>query len=423
MAYDLSQDSNYSNIINALMKSLPGANQANIGAYTGQIGGDIDNFMSQFQNFVGRAPTQDEISKFENNWVIPNTDSLRQPGSQILANTPAAIQQFLGQNFQQEANQQAQQQNQTATQNALGQIPGIVQNQVGALSADLTNPNSPTYQSFSGLLNNMGITPSSGAFQAALGGTLGAAGAQDTANLLGQIGGGGLQAGQQLATAPYMNTLGNLYPMQQQYNNQAYDLENFGLESQLARQLANDSQPSGLQNALGYANAGSNIAKNLVTSGVQAQTTSYVCKELIKRGLICESDMDDFHVHIMPAMFKKGRAFWKYAMDGQELVEAANLVGIKWDKFKPLLFDRVMAEPDPCRAVDLYADACHQICIRACYTLWDPKVYRSSFLDSFRFFPKLFTYKPFLEALWKCVKVRMAFVYDKPRCEVHYGSR
>src|SRR5258708_5331998 len=147
------------------------------------------------------------------------------------------------------------------------------------------------------------------------------------------------------------------------------------------------------------------------------QATSYVCLELIRCNLICESDMDDFHVHIMPALFKKGRAFWKYAMDGYNLVQAVNVKGLNWKHFKPLLFDRVMEESDPCKAVDLYADACHQLCISAAPDLWDGRVFRSSLLDSAPFIPFLFFYTPFLKALWKCIRIKTLILYDRPRCE------
>ena len=211
------------------------------------------------------------------------------------------------------------------------------------------------------------------------------------------------------------------YPLgvSSQFNDLSHlnQLQDFGLESSLAEKLANQAQPSGFEKGLGYASAASDIGANLAKAGPSNYGTSYVCKELIRRGLICDMDMDDFHVHIMPAMFKKARAFWKYAMDGAKLVNAVNRKGLDWKHFKPLLFDRVMEEPDPCKAVDLYADACHQLCISADRSLWDPKVYRTSFLDSIPYLPFLFAYKPFLEALWKCIRMKTLILYDRPRCQ------
>lgn len=234
---------------------------------------------------------------------------------------------------------------------------------------------------------------------------------------------GGLNAQKNAMQLPINQGLGQFAQGQSQGNSLAnslmqrgFDVSDFSQQALLAGNLSQGQGPG----TLDYINAAFNGAGNLGQAAGGAKTaTSYVCKELIKRKLLCESDMDDFHVHIMPAMFKKGRAFWKYAMDGFRLVNAVNLRGLDWAVFKPLLFDRVMEEPDPCKAVDLYADACHQLCISSDRSLWDSRVYRTSVFDSLPFIPLLFAYQPFREALAKCIRIKMAIVYDKPRCGVH----
>ena len=241
------------------------------------------------------------------------------------------------------------------------------------------------------------------------------------------LGIGGLSAYQSALQQPLQQGINQTNTQQGQQNSlqnllttQGFDQNNFNQQSTLGQLLANQGSQSTLQSILGMASGTAQGGGSLMQGGAAAsKATSYVCKELIKRDLLCESDMDDFHVHIMPAMFKKGRAFWKYAADGKALVDAVNAKGLDWKVFKPLLFDRVMDEPDACKAVDLYADACHQLCISADPELWDERVFRDSIWDSLIFLPRLLTYAPFIEALAKCIRIKTLIIYDKPRCEVH----
>lgn len=411
---------------------LPGA-ITNNGAWGGgdqnnsnvqQVNSAVEMFMQQYKNLTGVAPTGQQIHDFAQNalagaWGAPG--DLTYSDNSNLANN--YIQNSAGPQIAQ--HQQQQQSDQLGkTQQT---IKDLVQQQTAASAADLTNPTGPTYQAFSGALNNLGITPSSGAFQAGLGGTLGQNASRSINSALGAVSLPAISGIQGMNQIPYQFAQGN---SDLSHLNQVSD---FGMEAELAKILASQGQMSGTQQILGNTFAGLNAGGNAAggvgklisalgsggSGGSGGSQTSYVCMELIKRGLLCESDMDDFHVHIMPAMFKKGRAFWKYAMDGWRLVNAVNAKSLDWKAFKTLLFDRVMEEADPCKAVDLYADACHQLCISSDRSLWDKRVYRTSFWDSLIFLPRLLVYRPFMEALFKCVRIKMLFIYDKPRCVVH----
>lgn len=378
----------------------------------------VDRYLSMFnqsyRNLTGQDPGKDIQEQFISQAVQP----LAHPDQLGYSDQSALVNNFIQNTYgpQIAGHQQQLQTDQLGSTQKM--IQDLIQKQTQATASDLGNPNSPTYQGFAGRMNDMGITPSSGAFQAGLGGVLGqsAAGAENAA--LGSVGLptiGGIQGINQIPFnfAQGNSNLGHINSMQ-----------DFGMQGDLARMMQEMMQPSGAQQNLGMASAASNAAKNFFSLGGGSGNTgtSYVCMELIKRGLLCETDMDDFHVHIMPAMFKKGRAFWKYAMDGKRLVDAVNARGLSWEHFKPLLFDRVMEEKDPCKAVDLYADACCQLCWASDYSLWDKRVYRTSYLDSLPFLPRLLCYRPFIEALWKCVRIKTLIVYDKPRCGVHYGA-
>lgn len=378
-----------------------------------------------FQQHFGRAPTASELAK-----VVP----IFEGGDKNITDVSGGNR-YVASLFDQDkalkdlektlTEQMTKQQTQsdelyTKQQDQLSQA---LQKQREAASA-YYSPGGTGYQGLAGQVNSAGLLDS-GAFSEAIAKQLGEvekgiAGQAATGfaipSLLNQqqnqsgIGMQGIQA----QMYPYMQSIQTPTTLQ----NRGYEVEDFYRQAELASRLGQMGQPSGFEKGLGYANTASNIYSNLAGN----KGTSYVCKELIKRGLLCESDMDDFHVHIMPAMFKKGRAFWKYAMDGYKLVQAVNAKGLDWSVFKPLLFDRVMEETDVCKAVDLYADACHQLCISSDRSLWDERVFQTSVWDSLPFLPLLFAYQPFREALAKSIRVKMLLVYDKPRCEVHRGA-
>lgn len=385
--------------------------------YGSQSGGQWDKGMSDLQlfgqsyyNMTGKNPTSDDYNNFLKQGLMgaPNSSLGNYSDMSNLANN------YVQNTYSPQIADYQKQQQQTQLGQTQQTIQDLVNKQTQSTTADLTNPTGPTYGQFSGMMNNMGITPSSGVFQAGLGGVIGQNAANAENQALGQVSLPAISGMQNTANYPFQ-IAGNNSDMSHINSEQ-----DFGLQAQLAQILAKEGQPSGTQNMFGMATGAAGGAGSLLQGGSSAyNATSYVCKELIKRDLICQEDMDDFHVHIMPAMFKKGRAFWKYAVDGWRLVEAVNKKGLDWKVFKPLLFDRVMEEPDPCKAVDLYADACHQLCISSDRSLWDERVFRTSVTDSLIFLPRLLTYAPFIKALAKCFRIKTMFLYDKPRCEVH----
>lgn len=323
-------------------------------------------------------------------------------------------------------------QQQDIIKNAIAQSQGVGQQNVQSLQDILnpyvtsqvknwTDPNSPDYQATMGNLNNFGRADNN---------TFGQSLASRLAPLIAQnqmsLGTNALipsfntQQGLVSSGAGTQSNLG-LASLQR-----FIDQQNFDKQAALANQLADKGQPSNFQQGVG---AGSsllsgvgNFMQGLPGAKIVADATSYVCLELIKRNLLSESDMDDFHFHIVPAVMKKGRAFWKYAMDGKKLVDAVNLdrdkASIIWKEIKPLLFDEVMKEPNACKAVDRYASACHILCNLSDRSLWDSRIERTGILDSLVFLPRLAFYKPFQKVFFKFLKVKMAFVYDKPPLEV-----
>lgn len=379
-------------------------------------------FRQQFKNLTGRDPTPDELGAFQTQALPSLIDKGAGYGDySSLANNYIQTQDFPAiqkyHDDQQLASQKLQQQQQEEQlPKTQSMIQDLINKTMSNTAGQFSDPTSNLYQKFSGNMNNYGITPSSGAFQAGAGSTIAQSGVDAGNQALQAIGlpvAGNIQNLSSTGYTPNPSFGGN--------NDLSHlnSLNDFQLQSQLAKMLQGQMGPSSLQNMLGMASGSAQGANSVIQGGTALKSTSYVCKELIKRGLICEQDMDDFHAHIMPALFKKGRAFWKYAMDGKRLVDAANASRIDWAVFKPLLFDLVMAEKDSCRAVDLYATACKMLALGCDPSLWDERVMRTSFWDSLIFLPRLLTYRPFIEALWKCVRMKIMFVLDRPRCEVH----
>lgn len=380
-----------------------------------------DLFRQQFRNLMGRDPTADELGKYQVNALASALPNFQNPGYGTLSGVADA---YINNTFGPEiANRQIQ--TQTEAQNKqLDSTQSRVQDLVKSLNQNtqdfLTSPESQA--SIQGSLNNTGML-NSGAYSKTMAGLMSQGALQNQSNALQGVTIPALQNIQGLSGlsgVPYQNSMQGGQGALTDLNN----IRDFNWQSTLAQMLADKGQPSGLQSGIG-------MASSLLQGGGQAaqggaaayKATSYICMELIKRGLLCDSDMDDFHVHIMPALFKKGRAFWKYAMDGYKLAVAVNRADLDWKVFKPLLFDRVMDEKDPCEAVDLYADACHQLCISSDPSLWDGRVMRTGFIDSLPFIPLLLGYHPFREALVKTMRIKMVWLYDKPACLAHRGER
>lgn len=404
--------SSYDTLYNQILGNLkPTGGVWDYGATQNVLDQYGNDFSQQFQNAVGRPPTADEINQFYQKAVTPvlNTQS-----GFSSTDPNAVVSQYIPQAYQTQIQQ-----------NQISQLPGLEQ-QIAGLSSNvgaetarqLADPNSGAYQEFSGSMNNLGITPSSGAFQAGEGATVGNAASQTMQNLLSSLGGGAI-AGAQSPTFQGIYGQGQQAGAGLASNNQ--NLYDFNLQSELAKQLANEGNPSGAQSALGMASGSAQGLGSLLQGGasVKNATSSYVCREMMKRGLLCESDLEDFYYHMFDAVWYKARAFWSYKVNGQKLVDAANAKGVDWSEFKPLLFDRVMDEKDPCKSIDLFSDACRQLCDLVAPELWDERVMRTSWMDSLPFIPLLFTEKTFGKNFWRILHRKMLWIYDKPTCQVH----
>lgn len=420
MAYQDTQG--YRDILNRIMA----VNDPNNPYWTqqrtsGKLGGMDDQFTGMFRNMVGRDPTDQEQSAMFQNIGNSVFDSPSGYGGTSYADFQNLFNPYIQNTYGQEIKNNQQSAGESQLKSSENSVNDIVNQTMGNVGKQFSDPLSMLYQGFSGGMNNLGISPTSGAFQAGAGSTIASAGLDAANKGLSQVGFPQISNIAGTANAPYQNSLAQMYPGLQSYGGGQSDIYNFGLQSTLAQKLAEQSGPSGAQSALGMAGGAAQGAGSLMQGygALSKGTSSYVCRELERRGLICASDLEDFYLHMFDAVWKKGRAFWHYKVNGQKLVDAVNAKGLDWAAFKPLLFDRVMEEPDPCKAVDLFSDACHQLCISAARDLWDERVMRTSTWDSLRFIPLLFTDPTFGKNFWNILRIKTLIVYDKPPCRLH----
>jgi hypothetical protein len=372
----------------------------------GQIGAAdqyVQTFADTMQRLTGRAPNIDEINAFISG---PGMSAAAAPGDISYSDLNNLASAYTQNTFANDVTGYQEKQQADSLSRQQEMIKKLVADQTGAATEQLTNPQ--TKSMLQGAYNGMGLA-SGGAFDAGVGNTLANAAAGNISSALGAFTLPALGNIQNLSGITYGGDSGQRYSGLGHLN----DLQDFGLQSGLMRSLQEMMQPSGMDRAIGYTssllNAGGNAAK-----GGAAIGSTYICSELIRRGLLTRSDLDDLYAHIMPAMFKKGRALWHYAMNGQQLVNAANKVGVNWALLKPLFFDAVMDEPDAAMAVNKYAKACLILAYMSDIRLWDERVLRTSVWDSLKFLPRLFGYQPFRKLLGKCLRQKFLIIYDKP---------
>jgi hypothetical protein len=308
----------------------------------------------EFNKLFGRNPSQSELDQFTNYYASGDPNKANDAAGN------SAISSYFNQQ-QQAAN--APQQEATALQNQIPIIQNLINSQTQATTADLTNPNSPTYQSFAGLMNNMGITPSAGAFQAGLGGQIGQNAANATNAALGAVGLPLASTYSQGATTPFttaMNQPGELFSNNLQLQNLITEMGL--LPKQGGNGMWGDIIGGGLSGAAaggakggpwgalagGAAGAGGGYAKS---------TGTWICTELCERGLLTRNEVEKIHAHLFKAKWKKPWLFLGYFVFGTLLVFLANKVNTAWNVWKPEFYDQVMQEPDPVKALALYEQA------------------------------------------------------------------
>ena len=254
----------------------------------------VSTFQQQFQNLTGQAPTADQINQFLSQAAIGLAGQAGTPTYGDMSNLTQA---YIQQNYPQQVQQTAQQNQMSSLNSIVGQATPLINNEVATQAKNLTDPNSPTYQSFSGMLNNLGITPSSGAFQSGLGGTLGSSASSDIQSLMSSLISPALGTAQGASSQPYNQMLGQIYPSLGALSTQNINQNNFQEQSNLAQQVAATGQPSGFASDIGMASGSAGGVGSLLSGGAQAYKATWICTAMRKAGVLTQEEVDKLHNH------------------------------------------------------------------------------------------------------------------------------
>lgn len=352
----------------------PSGSQWTLGRTKTLIDKGINDFTQQVQAVTGRAPTADEISNFFQNQINPMA-SQAQPGGYNPINPQditSAVQQYVPTAFSKDIQGYQQQQQGDALKQNLSTGNDLISQAMGKFSSNLTDPNNPMYQQFSGNMNNMGITPSSGAFQAGLGGTIANKGADMENQLMMGLGLPALSGIQGLSGQANQNLQGAAPTAQANLTSHQNDLSDFGRQQNLMKAMMDSMSGGngmwgniiggGLQGAVaggakggipgaiggGAAGAGGGYAKSQNT---------WICTAMVEAGVMTRDEVEALHDHLYKAFWFKPFKFLGYILFGKLLVYLANSVQTDWRVWKPAFYQEVMTEPNSVKALNLYEQA------------------------------------------------------------------
>lgn len=313
-----------------------------------------DLFKQQFKNLLGRDPTPDELGQFQVNALAGALPNAQNPGYGALSGLASSyIQNQFG---PQAADYQKKQQTQQLGQSE-NQLQDIVNKTMSNTTSALTDPNSQIYQKLAGSMNNLGITPSSGAFQAGVGSTIANSGLNAANAGLQAIGIPGIQNIAGLTSVPYEQS----FSSGQNAISDLNSLRDFNLESVIAQQLFNQSQPSGFEKDLGYANTASSILANLGKGYSSVGKPTWICTAMWRNKVLAACEVDRLHHHLFKSFFRRFFKFMEYFILGRVVVFMAERKGVDWHDWRTMFYDRVIAEPDSLKAVALYEEAFWQL--------------------------------------------------------------
>lgn len=322
-------------------------NEPNWNAFNAASGGQgeaqsqqyLNAFINAYKNQTGADPGLAEINNF---FQTAGNQAAGLPGDLGYGDLNALTNNYVGNTFQQQAQDYQKQKEMDSLKGVQGTISDLVNQQTSNFTKQLSDPNSSTYQQFAGNMNNFGITPSSGAFQAGLGSTIGNAGSQFINAMLGGV------------TQP---ALQNIQGISQQRPNtdltHLNDLGDFGLQASLARQMSGGGGSSLMGNIFGGANAASGLARGW--GALKGPT--WICTAMKKHGVITQDEISALHSHVFKAFWNRPFKFLGYFIFGQLLVWLAESVGTDWKAWKPCFYQDIMAESDSVKAVALYEES------------------------------------------------------------------
>lgn len=313
----------------------------------------IKSYLTHF----GRLPTPDEVSQALPQFTGPNGD----------AYVASLAQQNKYQDQIQKAIDAQMQQQKGINQDTLGKTQELYKQNLGDIQKSITDYYSPSGQGGQKLMgdfNNLGLL-NSGAFSEGLGNAV--AGAQENFQLPALLEmmnlpqeGGQVQSG--LGLEGLQNTL---FPSQQgaqlpyQLQNQGFDWQQFMAKTDLARQLAEESQPSAFSRDFSMATSGLSGAGQAALGGAALKKSgaTWICTAMIKHQVLGRYEVNRLHEHLFKSFRKRFWKFMEYFIIGKPVVWMAESKGVNWEDWRPFFYDQVIAQEDSLKAVDLYEQA------------------------------------------------------------------
>lgn len=291
---------------------------------------------------------------------------------------------------QQDVVNQAIGQSQGVAGQNLQQLQGLISPYISQQFSQYTDPNSSSFQSLTGQLNNAGVA-SGGAFPQAL--------ADKLAPLISQ---GALNLGQEALAPSFINqqslinqgagvqsNLG-LDPLQRYVEQQ-----NFQQQSQLANQLAQQGASSQFGSGIGglvggglgawgggLAGAGTAVGGPggaligaMLGSGAGkaaggGASGTWICGHLKKLGLATNEEVESVHVRLRPSIFRHPIHWLHYYHSAPRLILLADSALVDWKAVKEVLIDAVLDEPDSEKSWQIYRAECERLCARYAPELW-----------------------------------------------------
>lgn len=319
----------------------------------------LQDFTQQVQAVTGQAPTSDQINQFFTSQMNPMA-SQAQPGGYNPINPQditSAIQQYVPTAFADQIQQHQQQAQGDALTKNLNTGQGLINQAMTGFTKNITDPNSQMYQSFAGNMNNSGITPSSGAFQAGLGGAIGDEQNKLQQQLMSSVGFPSLGGIQGLSGQANQNLQGAAPTAQANLTSSQNNMNDFGRQSAIAQYLQQQMQPSALQKDIGMAaGVGQAIGGASQAAGPLSKAT-WICTAMVNHGVMTRQEVEALHDHLYQAKWKKPLKFLGYIVFGRFLVGLSESVGTDWKCWKSSFYEDVMAESDPVKAVGIYEQA------------------------------------------------------------------
>lgn len=337
----------------------PGGGSITLGSIKGLSDKAIQDFTTQVQAVAGRPPTADEINQFFSSQLNPMTQQSQPGGYDPIhpQDITSAIQQYVPTAFSQPIQDYQQTQQTNALNKNIASGEDLISKAMGQFSGNLTDPNNPMYQQFSGNMNNLGITPSSGAFAAGLGGTIANQGNQLQQQLMSSLGFPALKGIQGISDQANQNLQGAAPLAQANLTKQQTDLGDFGRMQAIAQMLQQQMEPSTAQKDIGMASGAANAFGNLTKGGATMAGMTWICTAMVNHGVMTKAEVKTLHDHLFKAFWKKPFKFVGYFVFGKLLVLLAESVRTDWRVWKPSFYQDVMAEADPVKALALYEEA------------------------------------------------------------------